>query len=174
MGLKGLATWVWGHSNMGWSRGGRWYCSGVMGVHMKGCSEEGSLGGNGGLGYCLGSEEDARRDGSRKKRAAWSSIKQMSPKKQKENDQESVNSDKELRECLKVVLNNDKAIDYKTLDVKSLIVDYESQLLTVIEAGDVHVYKLIILNGSFRHFLTFSEMLEVLNRPDVLDCTRLL
>nr|GEW19882.1 hypothetical protein [Tanacetum cinerariifolium] len=91
----------------------------------------------------IGSEEDARRDGSRKKRAAGSSTKQMSPKKQKENDQESKDSDKELRECLKVVPNDDKAIDYETLDVKSLIVDYESQLLTIIKA--------------------------VLDRPDVLD-----
>nr|GEW59717.1 ribonuclease H-like domain, reverse transcriptase, RNA-dependent DNA polymerase [Tanacetum cinerariifolium] len=106
-------------------------------------------------------------------RAAGSSTKQMSPTKQKENDQEFIDSDKELRECLKVVQNDDKAIDYETLDVKSPIVDYESQLLTVIEAGDVHVYKLIRLNGSFRQFLTFSGMLEVLDRPDVLDLHKL-
>nr|GEW36700.1 hypothetical protein [Tanacetum cinerariifolium] len=117
----------------------------------------------------IGSKEDARRDGSRKKRATGSSTKQMSPKKQKENDQESVDSDKELRECLKVVPNDDKAIDYETLDVKSPIVDYESQFLTIMKVCDVHVYKLIRLNGSFRHFSTFSGMLEVLDRPDVLD-----
>nr|GFB56232.1 hypothetical protein [Tanacetum cinerariifolium] len=117
----------------------------------------------------IGSEEDTKRGGSRKKRAAGSSTKQMSPKKKNENDQESVDSDRELRECLKVVPNDDKVIDYETLDVKSPIVDYESQLLVVIKAGDVHVYKLIRLNGSFRHFLTFSGMLKVLDRPDVLD-----
>nr|GEV71746.1 hypothetical protein [Tanacetum cinerariifolium] len=37
------------------------------------------------------------------------------------------------------------------------------------EAGDVHVYKLTRLDGSYKHFLTFSRMLEVLNRQDVLD-----
>nr|GEY77493.1 hypothetical protein [Tanacetum cinerariifolium] len=71
-----------------------------------------------------GSEEDEKRIGSRKKRAAGSSLKHKSPKKQKVNDQESKDSDKELRKCLKVVLDDNKAIDYETLDVKSLIVDF--------------------------------------------------
>nr|GEU43109.1 putative ribonuclease H-like domain-containing protein [Tanacetum cinerariifolium] len=75
----------------------------------------------------------------RKKQAAGSSSIHKSPKKKKLNDQASVDSDKELRKCLKVV------------------------------PGDVHVYKLTRLNGSYRHFLTFSKMLEVLDRQDVLD-----
>nr|GEW86662.1 hypothetical protein [Tanacetum cinerariifolium] len=83
-----------------------------------------------------GSEEDKKRVGSRKKRAAGLSSKQKSPKKQKVNDQESINSDKELRICLKVVPEDDKAINYETLDVKSLIVDYESQKLRTIEADE--------------------------------------
>nr|GEU68970.1 hypothetical protein [Tanacetum cinerariifolium] len=116
-----------------------------------------------------GSEEDEKRVGSRKKRSAGSTSKQKSSKKQKVNDQESVHSDKELRICLKVVPDADKVINYETLDVKSLIVDYESQKLGTIEAGDVHVYKLTRLDGSYRHFLTFSRMLEVLDRQDVLD-----
>nr|GEY56764.1 integrase, catalytic region, zinc finger, CCHC-type, peptidase aspartic, catalytic [Tanacetum cinerariifolium] len=33
---------------MGWSRGGRWYCSGGGEVYEEGCRDEGSLGGNGG------------------------------------------------------------------------------------------------------------------------------
>nr|GEY16847.1 retrovirus-related Pol polyprotein from transposon TNT 1-94 [Tanacetum cinerariifolium] len=43
----------------------------------------------------IGSEEDEKRIGSRKKRAAGSSSKHKSPKKQKMNDQESEDSDKE-------------------------------------------------------------------------------
>nr|GEV91410.1 hypothetical protein [Tanacetum cinerariifolium] len=103
------------------------------------------------------------------KRAAGSSSKQKSPKKQKINDQESVDNDKELKKCLKVVLNDDKAINYETLDVKSLIVDCESPVLGTMDAGDVHVYKLTRLEGSYRHFSTFFRMLEVLDRQDVLD-----
>nr|GEZ28283.1 hypothetical protein [Tanacetum cinerariifolium] len=80
-----------------------------------------------------------------------------------------IDSDKELRKWLKVVPDDDKAINYETLDVKSLIVDYESQELGTIEAGGVHVYKLTRLDGSYRHFSTFSRMLEVLDRQDVLD-----
>nr|GEU94979.1 hypothetical protein [Tanacetum cinerariifolium] len=90
-----------------------------------------------------GSEEDEKRVRSRKKRAAGSSIKQKSPKKQKVNDQESIDSDKELRKCLKV--------------------------LGTMVAGDVHVYKLTRLDGSYRHFSTFFRILKVLDRQDVLD-----
>nr|GEV86681.1 hypothetical protein [Tanacetum cinerariifolium] len=68
-----------------------------------------------------------------------------------------------------VVLDDDKAIDYKTLDVKILIVDCESQVLGTNKAGDVHVYKLTRLDGSYRYFLTFSKMLKVLDRQDVLN-----
>nr|GFA49370.1 hypothetical protein [Tanacetum cinerariifolium] len=83
----------------------------------------------------IGSEEDEKRVGSRKKRAT----------------------------------NDDKAIKYETFDVKSPIVDYESQKLGTTEAGDVHVYKLTRLDGSYIHFSSFSRMLEVLDRQDVLD-----
>nr|GFC01117.1 hypothetical protein [Tanacetum cinerariifolium] len=116
----------------------------------------------------IGSKKDENRVGSRNKRAAGSSSKQKSSKKQKVNEQEFVDSDKELRICLKLVPNDDKAINYETLDVKSLIVDSESQKLGTMEAGDVHVYKLTRLDGSYRHFLTFSRIL-VLDRQDVLD-----
>nr|GEW29531.1 hypothetical protein [Tanacetum cinerariifolium] len=117
----------------------------------------------------VGSEEDEKRIGSRKKRVAGSSSKHKSPKKQKVNDQEYEDSDKEHRKCLKVVPDEEKAIDYETLDVKSLIVDYESQVLGTNEAGNVHLYKLTRLDGSYRHFSTFSRILEVLDRQDVLD-----
>nr|GEU64721.1 hypothetical protein [Tanacetum cinerariifolium] len=68
-----------------------------------------------------------------------------------------------------VVPDDDKAIDYETLDVKSLIVNCESHVLGTMETGDVRVYKLTRLDGSYRHFSTFSRMLKVLDRQDVLD-----
>nr|GEY41216.1 hypothetical protein [Tanacetum cinerariifolium] len=120
------------------------------------------------------SEEDEKRIGSRKKRAAGSSSKHKSPKKQKVNDQESKDSDKEHRKCLKVVLDDDKVIDYETLDVKSLIVDCESQVLGTNEVGDVHVYKLTRLDESYKHLSTFSRMLEVLDRQDMLDLHKII
>nr|GEY20243.1 integrase, catalytic region, zinc finger, CCHC-type, peptidase aspartic, catalytic [Tanacetum cinerariifolium] len=116
----------------------------------------------------IGSEEDEKRVGSRKKGAPGSSLKQKSPKK-KVNDQESIDSDKELKKWLKLVLDDDKAINYETLDVKSPIGECESQVLGTMVAGDVHVYKLTRLDGSYRYFLTFCRMLEVLDRQDVLD-----
>nr|GEU29557.1 hypothetical protein [Tanacetum cinerariifolium] len=82
----------------------------------------------------VGFEEDKNRIRSIKKRASGLSSKHKLPKKQKVNDQESKDSDKEHRKCLKVVLNDDKAINYETLDVKSLIVDCESQVLGINKA----------------------------------------
>nr|GEU77731.1 putative ribonuclease H-like domain-containing protein [Tanacetum cinerariifolium] len=122
----------------------------------------------------IGSEEYEKRIGSRKKREAFSSSKHKSPKKQKVNDQESKYIDKEHRKCLKVVPDEDKAINYKTLDVKSPMVDCESQVLGSNKAGDVHVYKLTRLDGSYRHFSTFSRMLEVLDRQDALDLHKII
>nr|GEU82793.1 hypothetical protein [Tanacetum cinerariifolium] len=116
-----------------------------------------------------GFEEDEKRVGSRKKRSAGSSLKQKLPKKKEMNDQESVDSDKELRKWLKVVPDDEKAINYKTLDVKSTIVDCESHVLGTMVAGDVHVYKLTRLHGNYKRFLTFSRMLKVIDRQDVLD-----
>nr|GEY71669.1 hypothetical protein [Tanacetum cinerariifolium] len=122
----------------------------------------------------IGSKEDEKRVGSREKRVAGLSSKQKSPKKQKVNDQETKDSDKELVKCLKVVPDDDKAIDYETLDIKSPIFDCESQLLRTNKVGDVHVYKLTRLNGSYRHFSTFSRMLKVLDRQDVLDLQKII
>nr|GEX74414.1 hypothetical protein [Tanacetum cinerariifolium] len=117
----------------------------------------------------IGSEEDEKRVRSRKKRAACSSSKHKSPKKHKVNNQESVDSENQFRKCLKVVPDDDKVINYETLDVKSPIVDCESHMLETMDAVDVHVYKLTRLDGSYRHFSTFSRMLEVLDKQDVLD-----
>nr|GEW88142.1 uncharacterized mitochondrial protein AtMg00810-like [Tanacetum cinerariifolium] len=98
----------------------------------------------------IGSEKDEKRIESRKKRAA------------------------EHRKCLKVVPDDDKPIDYETLYVKSPNVYYESQVLGTNEEDDVHVYKLTRLDESYRHFLTFSRMLEVLDRQDVLDLHKII
>nr|GEV37413.1 copia protein [Tanacetum cinerariifolium] len=72
----------------------------------------------------IGFEEDKKIIRSSKKRATCSNSKHKSPKKQKVNDQESKDSDIEHRKCLNVVPDDDKAIDYDNLDVKSLIVDF--------------------------------------------------
>nr|GFA35299.1 reverse transcriptase domain-containing protein [Tanacetum cinerariifolium] len=122
----------------------------------------------------MGSKEDEKRIRSIKKRSSGSSSKHKSPKKQKVNDQESEDSAIEHIKCLKVVPDDEKAIDYETLDVKSLIVDYESQVLGTNEASDVYVYKLTRLDGSYIHFSTFSIMLEVLDRKDVLDLHKII
>nr|GEW03554.1 hypothetical protein [Tanacetum cinerariifolium] len=77
-------------------------------------------------------DSSSKQAGSKKKRAG-SKLKPKSPKKLKVmKEQESVEDEQEkeeLRLCLKIVQYKDKAINYKTLAVKSPIVDWETYLL---------------------------------------------
>nr|GEV23943.1 hypothetical protein [Tanacetum cinerariifolium] len=116
--------------------------------------------------------EEVRTEKERQEEAYKAALAEMYD--EKVNDQESVDSDKEIKKCLKVVLDDDKAIDYETLDVKSLIVNCESQVLETNKACDILVYKLTRLDGSYRHFSTFSRMLEVIDRQDVLDLHKII
>nr|GEX82187.1 retrotransposon Orf1 [Tanacetum cinerariifolium] len=52
---------------------------------------------------------------------------------------------------------------------KAALAELYDEVLGTMVAGDVHVYKLTRLDGSYRNFLTFSRMLEVLDRQYVLD-----
>nr|GFA52409.1 hypothetical protein [Tanacetum cinerariifolium] len=96
----------------------------------------------------IGFEEDEKIVRSRKKIAAGSSSKQKSPKKKKVNDQEFVDSDKELRKWLKVVLDDDKGINYKTLDVKIFdrqdVFDLHKIVMERFLANDPEGYDLIL------------------------------
>ncbi|GKF49038.1 hypothetical protein Tco_0142289, partial [Tanacetum coccineum] len=82
----------------------------------------------------IGMKDDSsnKQAGSTKKRAG-SKLKPKSPKKLKVmKEQESAMDDQEkeeLRLCLKIVQDEDRAINYETLAMKSLIIDWESQLL---------------------------------------------
>ncbi|GJT82965.1 hypothetical protein Tco_1057307 [Tanacetum coccineum] len=118
----------------------------------------------------MDSKKEAQKSSKRLKRVAGSSSEQKSSKKPRMiNEQEAADSDEEHRQCLKIVLDEDTAINYEALAVKTLIVDWESQLLAEIEAEDIHVYKLTRADGSYRHFKNFARMLEILDRQDLID-----
>ncbi|GKG01394.1 hypothetical protein Tco_0306099, partial [Tanacetum coccineum] len=94
--------------------------------------------------------ESEGKKGKRVKSTAGSLSEQKSSKKPRMiNEQEAADSDEEHRQCLKIVLDEDTAINYEALAVKTPIVDWESQLLAEIEAEDIHVYKLTRADGSF-------------------------
>nr|GFB12412.1 hypothetical protein [Tanacetum cinerariifolium] len=77
-------------------------------------------------------DSSSKQAGSRKK-IGCSKLKPKSPKKLKVmKEQESVVNEQEkeeLRLCLNIVQDEDIAINYETLAVNSLIVDWESKLL---------------------------------------------
>nr|GEY85595.1 hypothetical protein [Tanacetum cinerariifolium] len=92
-------------------------------------------------------------------------------KKTKKRDQDQIERDAKF--ALKIQADLDEEVRTKRERQKeaskaALAGLYDKKLGTM-EAGDVHVYKLTRLDGSYRHFSTFSRMLEVLDRQDVLD-----
>ncbi|GKE12087.1 hypothetical protein Tco_1415638 [Tanacetum coccineum] len=84
-------------------------------------------------------ENRIKKAGSRLNMVVGSTLKQKSPKKLKDED---------------------RAVDYETLDVKLPIVDWESQILGNLEGKDIHCYKITRADGSSRYYKTFSRMLE--------------
>ncbi|GJS92279.1 retrovirus-related pol polyprotein from transposon TNT 1-94 [Tanacetum coccineum] len=95
--------------------------------------------------------------------------KSVEPESEGKKGKRVKNSDEEQRECLKIVLNEDTAINYETLAIKTLIVDWESKLLAEMEAEDIHVYKLTRPNKSFIYFKNFTRMLKILDRQDLVN-----
>nr|GEY45210.1 hypothetical protein [Tanacetum cinerariifolium] len=80
----------------------------------------------------------------------------------------------ELRLCLKIVQDEDIAINYETLAMKSPIVDWETQLLgSDLQGEDLSYWKITIADGSFRFYKVFSTMLEEFDRQDLFDLHRL-
>nr|GFD06439.1 hypothetical protein [Tanacetum cinerariifolium] len=88
-------------------------------------------------------------------------------------EQESAEDEQEkeeLRLCLKIVLDEDRVINYETLAVKSLIIDWETQLLgSDLQGEDLSYWKITRVDGSFRFYKVFSTMLKEFNRQDLFD-----
>nr|GEU33388.1 copia protein [Tanacetum cinerariifolium] len=62
--------------------------------------------------------------------------------------------------------------DEKRMEVERK--EHQSQVLGTNEVGNIHVYKLTRLDGSYKHFSTFSRMLKVLDRQDILDLHKII
>ncbi|GKC37542.1 hypothetical protein Tco_1049926 [Tanacetum coccineum] len=122
-------------------------------------------------------DRSSKQAGSKKKRAG-SKLKPKSPKKLKVmKEQESTVDEQEkeeLRLCLNIVQDEDKAINYETLAVKSPIVDWESQILgSNLQEEDLSYWKITRANGSSKFYKVFSIMLEEFDRQDLFDLHRL-
>nr|GEV14511.1 hypothetical protein [Tanacetum cinerariifolium] len=119
----------------------------------------------------------SKQAGNMKKRAGLK-LKPKSPKKLKVmKEQESAEDEQEkeeLRLCLKIVQDEDRAINYETLAVKSLIVDWETQLLgSDLQGEDLSYWKITRADGSFRFYKVFSTILKEFDRQDLFDLHRL-
>ncbi|GJZ01962.1 hypothetical protein Tco_0519923 [Tanacetum coccineum] len=135
---------------------------------------------------------DSEEDGSNTKksvkrinRIAYSTSKQKSPKKSKviqeqasvENNEEAAadyeQEKEELRIWLTVVPDEDETMDPEILFVKYPIVDWESQNLGIVDIEDIHVYKIIRVDGNTSYHKTFSSMLKKFDRQDLMYLHRL-
>ncbi|GJZ83525.1 hypothetical protein Tco_0648698 [Tanacetum coccineum] len=130
--------------------------------------------------------------GSRKKtlarKRAGEKKSEESAKKQKLEDvveeQESAKSDEEaaadyehekeeLRMWLTVVSDKEETVDPKILSAKYPIVDLESQNLGSVDTEDLHVYKIIRVDGNTSYRKSLSSMLRKFDRKDLVDLHRL-
>nr|GEZ87505.1 hypothetical protein [Tanacetum cinerariifolium] len=111
-----------------------------------------------------------KRPGSKIKPKSPSKLKVMKEQESAEDEQEK----EELKLCLKIVQDEDKAINYETLDVKSLIVDWETQLLgSDLQGEDLSYWKITRTDRSFRFYKVFLTMLEEFDKQDLFDLYRL-
>ncbi|GJZ59336.1 hypothetical protein Tco_0615152, partial [Tanacetum coccineum] len=119
------------------------------------------------------------------KRVADSTLKQKSSKKPKVlKEQESVESHEEattdyeqekeeLRMWLTIVPDKEGTVDPKILSAKYPIVDLESQNLGSVDTEDLHVYKIIRVDGNTSYRKSLSSMLRKFDRKDLVDLHRL-
>ncbi|GKD40902.1 hypothetical protein Tco_1261109, partial [Tanacetum coccineum] len=125
----------------------------------------------------MDSEEGEKKAESSKKEVA------SSKKRQKANpDDENVKrqkledvADKEgLKAYLKIVPDEDRAVNYETLATKYPIVDWESQIIgSDLQGNDLSYWKITRAYGSSKFYKVFSMMLEDFDRQDLVDLHRL-
>ncbi|GKA17207.1 hypothetical protein Tco_0697044 [Tanacetum coccineum] len=95
-----------------------------------------------------------RRKSLARKRAR-ETLDEETSKKQKHED---VAKNEELRLSLKLVSNEDKDIDYKVLDMKYLIVDWESQIIGIDAEREMQVYTITRADGKSKFYSNLSRM----------------
>ncbi|GKB34900.1 putative ribonuclease H-like domain-containing protein [Tanacetum coccineum] len=116
-------------------------------------------------------------DDSRKKDDSSSKQAKSSKKRPRaKHDEESVKKHKledeaereELKACLDIVPGDDIAMDFESLAIKYLIIDWKIHILT----EDMMYYQIIKADGSFKNYKIFSGMLDDFDRQDVIDLYR--
>ncbi|GJR16603.1 hypothetical protein Tco_0799255 [Tanacetum coccineum] len=125
----------------------------------------------------IDSEEGGKKAESSKKEAASSKKRQKADpddenvKRQKLEDA----AEKEgLKAYLKIVLDEDRAVNYETLATKYPIVDWESQIIrSDLQGNDLSYWKITRADGSSKFYKVFSMMLEDFERQDLVDLHRL-
>ncbi|GKF24302.1 hypothetical protein Tco_0076624, partial [Tanacetum coccineum] len=75
----------------------------------------------------------------------------------------------ELRDSMDVVPRDDVDINVKSLATKYPIVEWKTHILN----ENMLCYQIIRLDGSFKNYKIFSEMLHDFDRQDVIDLHRL-
>nr|GEW23677.1 putative ribonuclease H-like domain-containing protein [Tanacetum cinerariifolium] len=107
----------------------------------------------------------------------FKTITKVTKEAKSDEGQESAKDEQEkeeLRLCLKIVQDEDRVINSETLAMKSLFVDWETQLLgSELQGEDLSYWKITRADGSFRFYKVFSIILEEFDREDLFDLHRL-
>ncbi|GKA12283.1 hypothetical protein Tco_0691829 [Tanacetum coccineum] len=98
---------------------------------------------------------------------------QESPKSDKEAAADHKHENEELRMWLTVVSDEEETMDLKILSAKYPIVDWECHNLGNVDMEDLHVYKIIRVDGNTSYHKSLSSMLRIFDRQDLVDLHRL-
>ncbi|GJR47497.1 hypothetical protein Tco_1315600 [Tanacetum coccineum] len=95
-------------------------------------------------------------------------------KKAESSKKEAASKKEGLKAYLKIVPDEDRAVNYETLAKKYPIVDWESQIIrSDLQGNDLSYWKITRADGSFKFYKVFSMMLKDFDRQDVVDLHRL-
>ncbi|GJR49335.1 hypothetical protein Tco_1399856 [Tanacetum coccineum] len=98
---------------------------------------------------------------------------QESAKSDEETATDYEHEKEELRMWLTVISDEEETVDPKILSAKYPIVDWESQNLGNVNMEDLHVYKIIRVDGNTSYHKSLFSMLKKFDRQDLVDLHKL-
>ncbi|GJU90508.1 hypothetical protein Tco_1302931 [Tanacetum coccineum] len=111
--------------------------------------------------------EGRRRKTLARKRASDKQSKESSKRQKHGKDADYEQEKEELRMWLTVVQDEEETVDPEILSTKYPIVDWESQILSNINMEDLHVYKIIRVDGNTSYHKSLASMLRKFDRQDL-------
>ncbi|GKC29193.1 hypothetical protein Tco_1036487, partial [Tanacetum coccineum] len=114
-------------------------------------------------------KQEGHTKSTRKRSSRRLKMKETKRSKRQKTDSD-LEEEKQLKDFLKIVSDEEGEVDYEVLDKRYPIVDWESKFYHSDRYGKPHdYYKVIRSDGSLRYIKTFTEMVSKFNRLDFIE-----